>query len=335
MENQTYGQQFGQNIGDAVQILQSLLLGRDTTSGMPFPAAISSGLNAGMALGNTQVGQNPVGEMAKAALSPYQEGVKKAMKESGYAHATEAVQSGVPPTHIEQQAGLSQNYTSTPANNMMQSSTQGLLGPGQEQGQYQGYQVPKQPTPTQQTNQPDILGGLLNMLRSGARAANAGPISQLAQADLVRQQTRNITPGGGMEAVGIAESKKPLTQEQQVNMQAGINTATREGLNQANERIQANLTALQTQYDQEAKIAPIWTKNPITGRSARMQQIQDQIDLQQGAALQLQNKLNNWKPTKFTSGAKTGNYNEQQKQAYNLARAKGLSVEQAKKRAGL
>lgn len=42
----------------------------------------------------------------KPQLSPYQEGVSKALKASGEAHASEALMQGVPPQHIEQQAGL-------------------------------------------------------------------------------------------------------------------------------------------------------------------------------------------------------------------------------------
>lgn len=43
---------------------------------------------------------------SKPSLSPYQEGVKKALSQAGQEHAIGAIQSGVPPQFIEQQAGL-------------------------------------------------------------------------------------------------------------------------------------------------------------------------------------------------------------------------------------
>ncbi len=46
------------------------------------------------------------GKQNKPKLSPYQEGVSKALKASGEAQASEAIMQGVPPQHIEQQAGL-------------------------------------------------------------------------------------------------------------------------------------------------------------------------------------------------------------------------------------
>lgn len=45
-------------------------------------------------------------EVAPPELGPYQKGVEKALKEGGYAHAAEALQSGMPADKIEQQAGL-------------------------------------------------------------------------------------------------------------------------------------------------------------------------------------------------------------------------------------
>lgn len=54
--------------------------------------------------------QNKANQMNQAqTLGPYQEGVKKALKQAGETHATEALQQDVPPQHIEQQSGLSQN----------------------------------------------------------------------------------------------------------------------------------------------------------------------------------------------------------------------------------
>jgi len=43
----------------------------------------------------------------KPQVGPYNEGVLKALKRAGEEHANEAIQQGVPPSHIEKQAGLS------------------------------------------------------------------------------------------------------------------------------------------------------------------------------------------------------------------------------------
>jgi hypothetical protein len=323
MANQTYGQQFGQNIGGIAELLQSLLTGG---------TAVDSGMRAGkagtQALGNV-VGQgpSPLEAGAKAILSPYQEGVKKAMKESGYNEAFEAKQAGVPHTHIEQQAGLSPDskyFDQT----KVQPEVNRLATQQQEQ------MNPTAPSAQPQQNQGNILQQLLGSLVSGGgvneqgvyqpRELLGGLMRENSASQLQRQQSYSMSPGGAVQEARMKAEQVPLSQEQQMTMQAGINTATREGLNQANERVQANLTALQTQYDQENKIAPPWTKNPLTGRNARMQQLQDQIDLQQGAALQLQNKLNNWKPTKF-SGKRKINFNpKSDPKAIAAAKARGL-----------
>lgn len=52
------------------------------------------------------IGSTSKTKQSKPQLSPYQEGVKKALGQAGEAHAVEAIQMGVPPQQIEQQAGL-------------------------------------------------------------------------------------------------------------------------------------------------------------------------------------------------------------------------------------
>lgn len=49
---------------------------------------------------------NQTKQQTKPQFSPYQKGVEKALKETGYNQSVEALQAGVPPQHIEQQAGL-------------------------------------------------------------------------------------------------------------------------------------------------------------------------------------------------------------------------------------
>jgi len=59
------------------------------------------------ALFTTPTGKGMGTDIAKKALGPYQKGVEKALKLLGENQVNEAVQQGVPPQHIEQQAGLS------------------------------------------------------------------------------------------------------------------------------------------------------------------------------------------------------------------------------------
>lgn len=83
------------------------------------------------AISGTPVGQNPMDNISKAvgqSLSPYQEGVKKALKQSGEAHAAEAIQMGVPPSHIEQQSGLTPLSVPTNLNSVLANPQPGSPG---------------------------------------------------------------------------------------------------------------------------------------------------------------------------------------------------------------
>jgi hypothetical protein len=239
MANQTYSQQLGQNVGGNIggiaELLQSLLSGG---------TAVDAGMRAGRA-GTQAVGQglNPLEAGAKAILSPYQEGVKKAMKESGYNEAFEAKQAGVPHTHIEQQAGLSPDskyFDQT----KVQPEVNRLATQQQEQ------MNPTAPSAQPQQNQGNILQQLLGSLVSGGgvneqgvyqpRELLGGLMRENSASQLQRQQAYSMSPGGTVQEARMKAEQVPLSQEQQMTMQAGINTATREGLNQANERVQAN-----------------------------------------------------------------------------------------------
>src|ERR1700741_672118 len=57
-----------------------------------------------MSLTNGQVGNaqgQPINQQAQASNGPYQKGVQKALQESGYVHAQQAIQAGMPPDQIQ------------------------------------------------------------------------------------------------------------------------------------------------------------------------------------------------------------------------------------------
>lgn len=59
--------------------------------------------------GGNRAGSGGMNDPSVIKLSPYQEGVVKALKKAGEAHVNEAIQMGVPSQHIEQQAGVAPN----------------------------------------------------------------------------------------------------------------------------------------------------------------------------------------------------------------------------------
>jgi len=89
---------------------------------------------------------------SKPQLSPYQEGVRKALAKSGEQHTLEAISQGVTPQHIEQQAGLSQQQLLDQIVSLAQSQV-----PSTKQGGGAMSQVAPN----------GVLGGLLNMLQGG------------------------------------------------------------------------------------------------------------------------------------------------------------------------
>lgn len=94
--------------------------------------------------------QSKPSSASKPTFSPYQEGVKKALAEAGKQHTLEAIQNGVPPQHIEQQAGLSQQDIL----NQILSLSQSQVPAKSDAKGMMGQMAPN-----------GVLGGLLNMAK--------------------------------------------------------------------------------------------------------------------------------------------------------------------------
>jgi hypothetical protein len=108
---------------------------------------------------------------AKPTFSPYQEGVKKALKDMGEQHTVEALQQGIPADHIEQQAGLSQQDI---LNQILQLS-QAKVPSKMEQGGALNQFAPQ-----------GIIGGLLSMAQG--KAFNAPRMEPLGMSNAIQLQ---------------------------------------------------------------------------------------------------------------------------------------------------
>lgn len=137
MENKrTYGQKIAQDFSGIADIL----LGRKNQ--LPYdPNLIGNSLAAIQGGLNTPIGENPLSGAAfnvakKVALSPFQEGVKKALKTFGEKKALQEVQNGVDPRIIEEQVGLSPKPDVPPQQGVVNTPQSPLSN--QQSGQNQG-----------------------------------------------------------------------------------------------------------------------------------------------------------------------------------------------------
>lgn len=134
-------------------------------------------------------------KQAAPQLGPYQEGVKKALKSMGEQHATEAIQQGVPPQHIEQQAGLNPNEVLTQL--LSSISQQNAQIPTSQQLMQQGQQM---------VNVPGTMQGPFTALKGLVRGKGYNPMApyqvpigfsgaqKMAEWDMARQKQMLDTP---------------------------------------------------------------------------------------------------------------------------------------------
>ena len=143
----------------------------------------------------------------KPQLSPYQEGVKKALKQAGEQQTFEAMQQGVPPQHIEQQAGLSQQQlldqlltlsktqvtAKAPSDGGLMSGRVGLIGALLNAAQGQGFNPMAQKTESLGFDNAAQLMGLQQTANKNAMDARKFPLEmqQLAGNQAVQEQTYN------------------------------------------------------------------------------------------------------------------------------------------------
>lgn len=129
------------------------------------------------------------GANAKPQLDPYQEGVKKALKESGYAHTTDAIQQGVPAAHIVEQAKLSpdQNNPQKMLSDLIASAINGGQQPASTQAQPQ----------MQTQNQAPMVQSMGSMALANASRAPLG------NAKILQDQAMGIVNPQGMHPLGM------------------------------------------------------------------------------------------------------------------------------------
>jgi len=212
----TYGQAAGYGIQDLTSLIMSALGGISKTAMEPV-AAPARALGA---LSEQRVGDNPMQAIGQAVakVGPYAEGVKKALKESGYNEATEAKMSGVPADFIEQQAGLSPQMN--PGQLQNSPYQQGQTGFGQQPNLNQllipGVQQQQSIPQAQQQNPLQVVGGLLNNF-FGETPAYMQAKTQKAVAE---QQMSGQQPlqKGEREKIGL-ETQKELMKQQMTNLQ--------------------------------------------------------------------------------------------------------------------
>lgn len=107
-------------------------------------------------------------------LSPYQQGVQKALKQSGEEHTLQAIQSDVPTSHIEEQSGLKPEQILTAVmaaysnNNTAQppQTPAGDIRPISVTGQPTSNITPAASTQTQPNQQEESINMLANLLKS-------------------------------------------------------------------------------------------------------------------------------------------------------------------------
>lgn len=158
---------------------------------------------------------------SKPTLSPYQEGVKKALAKSGEQQTLEAIMNGVPPQHIEQQAGLSNPQDIL--NQLIQLS-QSQVSAKQEQGGALSSMVPQ-----------GILGGLISM--SQGKAFNAPKMESLGLTNAIGLQ--NVVQQGQKFPLEIEKLKGDIAQQPLQTKKIEQETDPEYQTNQAKKQAQA------------------------------------------------------------------------------------------------
>jgi cell division protein FtsB len=240
--------------------------------------------------------------MTKAAFSPYQEGVKKALKAMGEQHATEAIQQGVPVTHIESHAGLAAHPNSVPMPGAMYQPAPIPT----ETGINTGAQQPQQNQTIQPNQNPQNAGNILSQLLSfiakpsGVDANGAytpgtsfgGLFREPNESILAGQQALNAQPSRAL-ALKIAEADKvPLTQSEKATAAGtGFNYQVT-ALNDQLSKMAEDEKSLQEQMKTyESLRGPL---NKMSGGpSKEMKGIQKQIDTLRASKSQIHQRLAN------------------------------------------
>lgn len=246
-----------QDYGSAIASLLGNLLNPNNTP-------IAAGARALGAASGTPVGQNPLPAMGQAAMQigPYQKGVEKALKEGGYAHASEALQQGVSADHIQQQAGLVQ--------------------PQQMQQTQETSVQPQQPKVD-----PNILQQLLGGLVSGGKVNDQGVYQSIqllggllrepADQQLQRQQAYSMSPAGEVQKAKMAAEQVPMTIYEKAQVGATGYKNQADVLNNQLAKIDESEKSLQAQMELYEK-----TRGPMNkatgGPSKEMKATQKQID---------------------------------------------------------
>ena len=276
---------------DPMQFLQSIIQSA-SAAGQAF-------MNPNMVNQNQQP-SNPSQQQAlnqavtNQVAGPYQEGVNKALKEAGQQHVVEAIQAGMSPQDIQNHPIMNggQQSQSIPANNLNVNQGKGMGLGGANLDQQGNVNV----------NMPSILGRIL--------FGNS----------LVNQDLNTIS---GAQKVSGQEPIQPMEKAQ---VQAGINTATLQSMNDANQRLQNYRDQLTKEFTAEAATIPDWQKGVVTKLTPRMKEIQDQlkdINISQG---QLLNSFMSYKPTNIMNKVKEINskYSNAPAEAIAEARKRGL-----------
>lgn len=183
----------------------------------------------------------------------------------------------------------------------------------------------------QDNNNPVV--GLFKALGFGP---SAGYINAMANYNLSMQQAANLKPENVIKQAIDTAKAVPLTQEQQATIGAGVNTATIQAYNDSLKNIASLRDSLNNEFKAEqATISPLQALQ-MQGKpflTPRMKEIQGQLK-RLGDAEGILNKRFAQFQVK-NPAANVPVHTGQQIDAYNKARASGLSVEQAKKKAGI
>lgn len=150
---------------------------------------------------------NQTKSSTKPQFSPYQEGVKKALKQAGEQQTMDALQQGVPAQHIEQQSGLSQEQlldqiltlskkqvaAKAPADGGLMSGRVGLIGGLINAVQGQGFNPMAQKTESIGFDNAAQVLGLQQTMQKNSMDAQKFPMEmqQMAGNQAVQEQTYN------------------------------------------------------------------------------------------------------------------------------------------------
>lgn len=216
-------------------------------------------------------------------LSPYQSGVEKALKKAGEAHATEAVASGVPPEHIEQQAGFRGKGASgswgPPIDPTQVPQNQSIAPSSQISSQQSAFQAPAS---NQSQNIFQLLGNLLGIKGGNVQngtyqpAESLGLFRESAKDSLMRQQAASLTPENQTLAKVMEAKQVPPTQYEQQSLKATGFAAQSQNIKDRVSALDASEKNLQEQLKTYESIRGPMNK-AFGGPSKEMKVIQNSI----------------------------------------------------------